>query len=98
MMFDFGGAGLRAETEEFVLDEEFPDDGFPKVRDDGMVGKVDVPLEYVGESRLAVGSLEWRVSVDHLVHQDPNRPPVYRRRMSIPMDHLRRNVLFRPHK
>ena len=41
---------------------------------------------------------EGRVPADHLVCEDPYRPPLRRHRVRLPADNLRRDVLCRAHK
>lgn len=52
----------------------------------------------VGEGGIAVLALERRCSVEHLVYQDAECPPIDSTRMAATLDHFRRNVLLCAYK
>lgn len=66
---------LTAQSLMLVLAQQLFDVTFANCRRGGEIGKGDLVAEDVREGRVSVRSLEWRTAVEHLVHENAERPP-----------------------
>lgn len=59
-----------------------------------MLRERDVVSKDVGEGLIPVLAFEWRGTVEHLVYQYTERPPIHCACVSTPLDHFRSDIFF----
>lgn len=101
VVLDIRSTGLGAHSLVFVLDEELSNEVLARGRN-GLVaratGEVDLLFQHIGERQVSVLALERGHAKQHLVDENTQRPPVDRRSVAVPSNHLRSNVLLRADK